>query len=125
MTVAFHFELPRALVLNANDRKHFHEKAPIIRNLRAMGCRAAVNLEPMERASITIRIGWPDRRRRDADNLSPTTKALIDGIVGDGNLLPDDSDQHVVSVTKAGYVAGKPGIVVLDFLFAAVEDEAA
>jgi Holliday junction resolvase RusA-like endonuclease len=120
MSAKLHFELPRSLVLSANDRKHFHEKAPITRNLRAMGARAARDVAPMERASITIRIGWPDKRRRDADNISPTTKALIDGAV-DAGILPDDSDAHVISVTKAGYVAGRPGITVLDFEFLAVE----
>lgn len=120
MSANLHFELPRALVLNANDRKHFHEKAPIIRTLRGMGRRAAMDEQPMDRVAITIRIGWPDRRKHDADNLSPTTKALIDGIVGDRGLLPGDDDEHIVSVTKAGYVAGQRGVYVFDIEFVEV-----
>jgi crossover junction endodeoxyribonuclease RusA len=117
MSANLHFELPRSLVINANDRTHWAPKAEVTRNLRAMGARAAKDCESMDKATILIRIGWPDKRHRDADNLSPTTKALIDGIVGDGGLLPNDSDRHIVSVTKAGYVAGRTGLVVLDFEF--------
>lgn len=120
MSANLHFELPKSLILNANDRKHFHEKAPIVRNLRALGRAAALDCQPMHRAEITINIGWPDRRHRDADNLSPTTKALIDGIVEDGGLLPNDRDAHVAWIKKAGYYAGKRGIVVLDFEFVEV-----
>lgn len=38
-----HFELPRALILNANDRRHWAEKARITKNLRAMGAIAVTD----------------------------------------------------------------------------------
>lgn len=117
MSANLHFELPRALILNANDRRHWAEKARITKNLRAMGAIAARQVEPMERAHLTIRVGYSDNRRRDDHNLMPTYKALIDGIVGDCGLLPDDDREHLTGPDLRSHVAGKTGILVLDFEF--------
>lgn len=124
-TASLHFELPRALVLNANDRMHWAPKANIVRNLRAMGRREGFWRDPMERAHLTIRIGYGDKRRRDDHNLMPTIKALIDGIVSDGGLLPDDSREYLTGPDLRSYVAGKTGLVVLDFEFAPIAAEVA
>lgn len=120
MTV-LHFELPRALVLNANDRMHWAPKANIVRNLRAMGRREGSFAESMTKAHLTIKVGYADKRRRDDHNLMPTYKALIDGIVSDGRLLPDDSREYLTGPDLRSYVAGKTGIVVLDFIFSEVD----
>lgn len=111
-----HFELPKALVLNANDRSHWAPKANMTRNLRAMGAIAARQCQPMDRAHLTIRIGYSDKRRRDDHNLMPTFKALIDGIVT-GGLLVDDDREHLTGPDLRSEVAGKTGILVLDFEF--------
>lgn len=47
-----------------------------------------------DRAHLTIRITWPTHTKRDAHNLTPTFKALIDGAV-DAGVLPDDSDEYL------------------------------
>ena len=39
-------------------------------------------------------VTWPDKRRRDVENLAPSVKAMTDGITSAG-VLPDDSDEHV------------------------------
>lgn len=119
MTTPLHFELPQALVLNANQRLHWAPKANITRNLRAMGKRAVKDCERMERAHLTIRVGYANNRRRDDHNLMPTYKALIDGITE--HLLPDDSREYLTGPDLRSYVAGKTGILVLDFEFAEVE----
>lgn len=121
MSANLHFELPKALILNANQRMHWAPKAAIVRNLRAMGKIAARGCTPMDRAHLIVRVGWPDKRARDVDNISPTIKALVDGIVGDGGLLPGDDDAHLIGPDKRPYVAGKTGILVLDFEFHSVD----
>jgi crossover junction endodeoxyribonuclease RusA len=118
MSATLHFELPKALVLNANDRMHWAPRASVVRNLRAMGAREARHHERMERAHLWIGIGYADKRRRDDHNLMPTFKALIDGITE--HLLPDDSREYLVGPDLRSYVAAKRGLLVLDFTFSEV-----
>jgi len=97
----FTFLLPRRMVLSSNDRKHFQVAAAVIHDLRALARLTAVTerVKPMRTpVRITITFGWPDRRRRDAPNLWPTVKPLIDGITDEG-VLPDDNDTHVHATT--------------------------
>lgn len=125
-----HFELPRDLILSANQRQHWAHKARTTTKLRSLAHYTTIphihhlRLEPLGRAHLTVRVGWPDKRRRDVANLSPTIKALIDGIV-DAGLLPDDDDRHLVGPDLRPYVAGKRGVVVLDFEFTPLPEEAA
>lgn len=119
MTAAhFTFHLPRALVLNANDRPHWGTKAAITANLRAMARREAQDQKlSSDYADLVINVGWPDRRNRDRENISPTVKALVDGIVGDAGLLPNDSDKHILSTKYESHVAGLKGITVIELDF--------
>jgi crossover junction endodeoxyribonuclease RusA len=48
---------------------------------------------------VLVTVSWPDRRRRDAPNLWPTVKALIDGGLTDSGVLSDDNDQVVRRTT--------------------------
>lgn len=85
--------------INLNDRidrrvaryrtRVLREKAAVLHKV----ARGAV-LWNAERAKLTIRITWPTSVRRDAHNLMPTFKALIDGAV-DAGVLPDDSDDYL------------------------------
>ena len=92
--------LNRASILSANGREHWRKAAAKKAALRAWG--EAVWLKAgrptLTAADLVVTITWPDRRRRDAANLHPTLKALIDGMVsprlGDG-LLADDSDAYL------------------------------
>jgi len=45
---------------------------------------------PIIGANITLHYRVPDRRRRDADNLAPTLKAVQDALVATGVLPRDD-----------------------------------
>lgn len=111
-----HFELPRAVLLSANGREHWAQRARVTKHLRQLAAIAARPHPPMDRAHLTVRVGWMDKRRRDVANISPTLKALIDGCV-DAGLLADDDDTHLIGPDLRPWVAGKYGHVVLDFEF--------
>ena len=120
MSANLHFELPMTVVLNANAREHWAPKAAKVRNLRALGSKAAMDIDDtFDRAHLTIHIGYPDKRRRDDANLHPTFKALIDGAV-DAGLLPDDDRTRLIGPDLRSYVAGRRGLLVLDFEFVEV-----
>lgn len=103
------FRLTKPQIVSANGRDHWAKKARRVAALRERGRIDGRGREPLTPpVRLTIAIGWPDARQRDAENLAPTVKALIDGLVTDAGLLPDDSDKHIVeriwrsSVTRAG-----------------------
>lgn len=108
--VTYHFDLPRAAVVTANDRLHHHAKAKKTADLRTLGnLKAIAHGCRIEQAVVLrVRIGYPDARRRDRLNLAPTTKALVDGIAP--YLLGDDSDDRIVEerwtseVTRRGCI---------------------
>jgi crossover junction endodeoxyribonuclease RusA len=121
------FALPRAEVLTANQRLHWAQKARLTKDLRFLGkIVTAPHLDRLDpddqaaafhdRAHLTVHVGWPDKRRRDVANISPTIKALLDGIV-DAGLLPDDDDTHLIGPDLRPYVAAMRGHVILDFEF--------
>lgn len=45
---------------------------------------------------VTVVLPVPDRRRRDPHNLTPTLKAIVDGLV-DAGLWPDDTPEFVTT----------------------------
>lgn len=115
--MSINIHLPVANAITANHRSHFHAKAEKTRHLRGVGRLAAVDdKRKYERAHLTVSIGWPDKRRRDAHNLMPTLKALIDGMV-DAGLLSDDDDKHLIGPDLRPYYAGIPGVIELRFNF--------
>lgn len=57
----------------------------------------AAKVQPIVGANITLHLRVADKRRRDADNLAPTLKAVQDALVL-AEVLPDDS---WVSVPRA------------------------
>jgi Holliday junction resolvase RusA-like endonuclease len=90
--------IPREWYLNANQRFHWRKKANRAAFQRASACgagrayvRAQGTLDGRQKCIVTI--DWPDRRRRDADNL--TLKHVIDGLV-DARVLVDDSDKYLI-----------------------------
>jgi hypothetical protein len=95
------FEIPRPWLLTSNQRLHWREKADRSSRLRLIGLVSGQRYlhkgKPMlTKQHCTVTIDWPDKRRRDAHNLMPTIKPIIDGLVSDAGLLPDDSDQFLV-----------------------------
>ena len=94
---------PRRLV-SANRRIHHYIRAEVCAYWRKLGHDlviaeygyAVVGQTWHQRARITVTFRFPDRRRRDANNLYPyVVKPLVDGFV-DARLLPDDDDLHLV-----------------------------
>lgn len=111
------FSLPRALVLNANQRQHWAPRAAVTKQLRQMAAIAARGQRVgSEQAHLKIAVGWPDKRRRDVANIAPTIKALVDGAI-DAGLLPDDSDKHIVETSYTTHVTGMTGIVTIELHF--------
>lgn len=103
--------------IGLNTREHWAPKAKKTKVIRLMGNLTARGRRPMHRAFLVARIGWPDRRQRDAHNLMPTLKAAIDGIVTDARLLPDDNDLHLVGPALEPYLLGEAGWVTIDLIF--------
>ena len=114
------FSVQHANLLTANRDLHWAPRAEIIRTLRTTGELAARNahIPALGRAHLTVHITWPDLRRRDRANISPTIKALIDGIV-DAGCLCDDDDDHLsgpdLRVTTE--TSGTKGVTGLRFVF--------
>ena len=88
-------------VLTANQRHHWAAKARLTKALRQRGVMAwrLAGSPQHDRARLVVTLGYPDRRHRDAANLHPTIKALLDGMVhplpGVRGVLPDDSDAYL------------------------------
>ncbi|TMS00128.1 hypothetical protein [Nonomuraea basaltis] len=84
-------------LLNANDRLHWAAEARITKDLRTLGHVLALKakIPHLERAHIVCVYQPPDRRARDSANLHPTVKALVDGMVSDAKILPDDSSRYL------------------------------
>lgn len=112
----------RHQILTANQRLHWAPKAARTHLLRTRGATvwASAGRPRFDRAQLTVTIGYPDRRKRDAHNLMPTIKALIDGMVhpycGAVGVLPDDSDTYLTGPDlRVGEVT--PGYFTLAFDF--------
>jgi crossover junction endodeoxyribonuclease RusA len=100
-------ELPPGLpLLNANQRLHWAVRNRHTQDIKdhAWARAKQAKVPVLGRVAITVEYQPPDRRRRDADNLAPTGKAAIDGLVLAG-VLPDDDSKHVTAVS---YQIGEP-----------------
>ena len=109
-----------AEVLNANQRMHWACKARLTSNLRDWGSFAwnRAGRPHMNRAHVTVTLGYPDRRKRDAHNLMATVKPLLDGMVSPGvrGILLDDDDAHLEGPDlRVGDVT--PGFFTFTFRF--------
>ena len=93
------FSAPAEL-LTLNKRHHWRTRAKLTRKWRELAAVVArVGRVPtLRQARIEVAFIHPTNRRRDAHNLYPTYKAIVDGLV-DAKVLPDDDDAHLVSHT--------------------------
>lgn len=55
---------------------------------------AGIETFPWDHAVVSPTVFWPDRRRRDTDNLIGAIKSVYDGLV-DGGVVPDDDPAHM------------------------------
>lgn len=91
--------LTRDMILNANARLHWSYRARLTKGLRmaawAAGRAAKITVTEWP-VRVVVTYHYPTRRRpRDEINLSPTTKALVDGLTDVGTFWPDDSTIYV------------------------------
>lgn len=82
--------------INSNSRSHRMVVQKLTRLWREAGCAAASNgWEPYTgKVHIVAHIWKPRAGRYDPNNLWPTVKAVVDGVVESG-LLADDDHVHV------------------------------
>jgi hypothetical protein len=97
VTFTLTFDWPRP-PLTMNDRLHWRTKADKTRMMRqAASWQARVSRLPADLSHVIVALTWvvTDRRRRDGgENLAPTYKALLDGLV-DYGVVVDDDPAHV------------------------------
>jgi hypothetical protein len=91
--------------VNANDRGHWRPRAALIAEWRRAGAIYArqarlPRIDPP--VVLTAYVHRIDNRRADAQNMAPTIKAVVDGIVDHG-VLPDDANKYVAAtIIKPG-----------------------
>lgn len=88
---------------NVLKRLHWAKQAEITRAWRDLAHDEAIRHECPRFDTITVAVRRLARRSaashpRDVDALAPIAKAIIDGLV-DAHVIPDDSPDHVISVT--------------------------
>ena len=79
--------------LSPNGRPGWRAKGKAVKRCRQTAhllALAARPGRPMERARVTCRFFFPDRRRRDRDNLLASLKAAFDG-VADARVITNDA----------------------------------
>jgi Holliday junction resolvase RusA-like endonuclease len=98
--------------LTLNQRMHWAPRNRITQEIKQAVYVLAhgVNLpQDLERVTVTLHWRPATNRKRDNDNLAPTLKAAIDGLVWYG-LVQDDNTDHLTSATVID-PTGKPGRV--------------
>jgi hypothetical protein len=98
--------------INSNQRLHRMAQAKLTKAWRQASAAAATGLPPFTRqVHITAHIFKPRAGRYDTNNLAPTTKACVDGLV-DAGLLVDDSTEWVIGPDHRHGGKGNPEIVL-------------
>lgn len=95
-SIKFKFDYPRP-PLTANQRMHWRQKAAITRDVREATALLARRVPFLARCKVSLIWVVTDRRRRDADNLVPTLKAMCDGLV-DAGVVEDDTPDLMVKL---------------------------
>ena len=85
--------------MSANSRfSHWAVRAKQVREIRQTAALLARSKRlPKDADHLLVQLTYVprDKRRRDPSNLMPTQKAIIDGLVQDYGLLPDDCQEYV------------------------------
>jgi hypothetical protein len=98
--------------INSNQRLHRMAQAKLTKTWREASAAAAQGLDPFTPpVHITAHIWKPRGGRYDPNNLAPTTKAIVDGLV-DAGLLADDSVNYVIGPDHRHGGKGEPAIVL-------------
>lgn len=86
------------ITLNARQHHHVKAKAVAAALTEARLAIRAAQVRPVVGAEVTLHYRVADRRRRDADNLAPTLKAVQDALVLEA-IIPRDDWVHIPSAT--------------------------
>lgn len=98
--------------INSNQRLHRMAQAKLTKIWRQASAAAAHGHPTFTgRVHITAHIFKPRAGRYDTNNLAPTTKAIVDGLV-DAGLLLDDSTRYVIGPDHRDGGKGNPEIVL-------------
>jgi hypothetical protein len=98
--------------INSNQRLHRMAQAKLTKTWRQASAAAASSIGPLTPpVHITAHIFKPRAGRYDPNNLAPTTKAIVDGLV-DAGLLADDSVNYVIGPDHRHGGKGAPEIVL-------------
>jgi crossover junction endodeoxyribonuclease RusA len=100
VATVIHLAISRDVLLTSNMRLHWATKARHTKTIRDMAWIMCMHPKRahLSAATCDVVVTWPDKRRRDAENIQPTAKAAIDGCV-DAGLLTDDSDRYLKKVS--------------------------
>ena len=128
--ITIEFSIPVTEIISANGREHHMKVAGKAKLLRyaaawhAIAARQAQMPGPgvlMERANLTISVGWQRREPgRDRLTLGPTLEHCIGGAV-DARVLRADDDLHLLSTTWRAYSRSEAGLVWLRLVFESVD----
>lgn len=101
------FEFPwKSPPLHANQRIHWAKRKDITKALRTEMHARARHIPDLGKCEVELVWVVADRRRRDADNIVPTLKALCDGLV-DAEIVADDVPELMVKrMPSIRYVKG-------------------
>lgn len=82
-------------LLSANGRLHRMEEAKRVKFWRQRAAKVGAAVPPLPWGRVVMSFRVPRNLRREASNLQPMAKAIMDGLV-DAGVFPDDRDEHVV-----------------------------
>jgi len=86
------FDYPRPPI-TANKSYHWREKARLTKDIRQATALLAHRIPPLGKCRVSLVWVVTDGRRRDGgENVTPTLKPMIDGLVDAGVVLDDTPD---------------------------------
>ena len=100
---------PGTALISANNRLDRYSRNDLTQDIKAKVAAIARGIPPLGRSDVTVEYLSPPRLKRDrhpfasgvitdADNMAPTGKALVDGLVKCG-VFPTDTKRCVRQVT--------------------------
>lgn len=108
--------------LNSNDRLHRQLEAKITKAWREKAAASAKGIPPFAPpVHIIAHIFKPRGGRYDPNNLAPTTKAIVDGLV-DAGLLADDSTEYIMGPDHRHGGKG-PAEIVLEIIELSTQEQ--
>lgn len=115
---SFTLELPKlANWINANDKRHWAPQAKLVKAWRHgahIMARHQKLPKGLQRVQVDAYVWKKTRVRYDPHNLMLTLKPVVDGLVTDYGLIPDDSSEYLTGpfIHHGGYGTEKLVLVI-------------